>query len=100
MDPRHEGIAQWLDEGREPVRGMQGRIEYLAKENERLLSAGKDNSRVQADRDQLLPPSIGWLYLVDQIRVSRSPDTEPHRRRAGPHRPAEGSSTRVAPPNA
>jgi hypothetical protein len=31
---------KWLEDGRELVRGMQERIEYLAKENERLLSAG------------------------------------------------------------
>jgi hypothetical protein len=40
MEPRHEELAQWRDEDRELVRGMQERIEYLAKENERLLSAG------------------------------------------------------------
>jgi hypothetical protein len=97
MDPRHEGIAQWLDEGRELVRGMQERIEYLAKENERLLSAGKANNRVQADRDHL-------LAAFNRLGLPRGSNTtltqRRHLTRSGPHRLAEGSSTRVAPPKA
>ena len=86
MDHRHEGIARWLDEGRELVRGMQERIEYQAKENEQLLSrlgqvevalsrADQDNTRVRADRDHLLAAFNRLAYLVDQIRLARGTDS-------------------------
>ena len=86
MDPRHEEIAQWLRDGQEIVRGIQERIEYLAKENERLLSrlgqvevafsrADQDNTRVRVDRDHLLAAFNRLAYLVDQIRLARGTDS-------------------------
>lgn len=85
MDPRHEDIVRWLEDGRELFGRMQERISNLANENERLLSrlgevevalsrADQDNTRVRADRDQLLAAFNRLAYLVDQIRLSRGVD--------------------------